>query len=209
MIKRTINRLFIYKNALNHFKKLGFVKVFSDNLADAVGVTPSQVRKDFSAFAISGNRRGGYRVNDLLENINKILGKNKVEEVIVVGSGNIGRALIRYNEGFMKENIKIVAAFDTDSSKADRDNAIPILPFEEMADFIREKGIKVGIIAVPDGAAQHVFEVMANAGIKGVMNFAPIMLKGTPTAVISNVNLALELENIIYYVNAGESAAYL
>lgn len=206
MLERTIIRLCRYKNALVRFKKLGFVRVFSDNLADAIGVTPSQVRKDFSMFAISGNKRGGYKVDELLENIYRILGKDKMHEVIVVGAGNIGLALMKY-QGFEKENMKIAAAFDIDPAKSQTIVDIPLLPLDSLTDFIKENGIKIGIIAVPDIAAQHIADLMISSGIRGILNFAPIQIRGREDTVINNVNLELELENIIYFVNAQEKTS--
>ena len=203
MSKSTIIRLSRYKNAIKRFKKLGFVKVFSDNIADAVGGTPSQVRKDFSMFDISGNKRGGYKVEELLDKMNEILGKDKVNNAVVVGVGNIGRAVISY-KGFEKENIIIKAAFDIDHSRCDKNREVPVLAIEEIRNYIRENGIKVGIIAVPDIAAQHILDIMVSSGIEGVLNFAPIQLRGNEDTVIKNINLALELENIIYFINAGE-----
>lgn len=201
MMERTITRLCRYKNALVRFKKLGFVKVFSDNIADAIGVTPSQVRKDFSMFAISGNKRGGYNVDELIARMNTILGKDKVQNVILVGAGKIGTALMLY-KGFEKDNMKIVAAFDIDPSKTSEGTDIPMFPIDKMTDFIRETDIKIGIIAVPDIAAQHIADLMIQSGIRGILNFAPISLRGREDTVINNVNLEVELENIIYFVNA-------
>ncbi|MDD5408814.1 MAG: winged-helix domain-containing protein, partial [Candidatus Omnitrophica bacterium] len=106
--KSCIIRLSRYKNSLHRLRALGFVKVFSDNLADAIGVLPSQVRKDFSLFGISGNKRGGYQVDSLIEKLNTILGKEQTQEVIVAGLGNIGNALMKY-KGFEKEGIRISA----------------------------------------------------------------------------------------------------
>lgn len=203
MSKIIIHRLSRYKDALQRLMSLGFIKVFSDNLADAVGVTPSQVRKDFSIFGIKGYRKGGYQVDELLEELRRILGKDKVHKAIVAGTGNIGRALINYN-GFLKEGIEIAAAFDIDASKYDKESAVPVLPLEEMKDFILKNNIKIGIIAVPDVAAQQVWEIMRSAGIKGVLNFAPIRLRGDDDLVINNINVALELENVIYFVTAAE-----
>ena len=97
--RKCIMRLSRYKNGLKRLKALGFIKVFSDNLADAAGVTPSQVRKDFSIFGISGNKRGGYKVDELIEKLNDILGKNEIQDVILVGAGHIGTALLKY-KGF-------------------------------------------------------------------------------------------------------------
>jgi redox-sensing transcriptional repressor len=198
--KNCIIRLSRYKNALYRLQSMGFVKVFSENLADAVGSTASQVRKDFSIFGISGNKRGGYKIDELIEKISSILGKDRVEKVIVVGAGHIGGALMRYS-GFEKEGIKIVAGFDIESSRYSRDTQIPVLPIEELKDFVKREGIKIGIIAVPEVAALQVADMLFTSGIKGILNFAPIRLKVPEDVVINNVNLELELENLIYYVN--------
>jgi len=179
---------------------MGFVKVFSGNLADAAGSTASQVRKDFSIFGISGNKRGGYKIDELIEKISSILGKDRVEKVIVVGAGHIGGALMRYS-GFEKEGIKIVAGFDIESSRYSRDTQIPVLPIEELKDFVKKEGIKIGIIAVPEVAALQVADMLFTSGIKGILNFAPIRLKAPEDVVVNNVNVELELENLIYYVN--------
>ena len=96
--RQCIIRLSRYKNALNRLKGLNFVRVFSDNLADAAGVTAAQVRKDFSLFGITGNRRGGYKVEELTDQLNRILGKDQLQEVVVVGMGNIGQALDQYGK---------------------------------------------------------------------------------------------------------------
>ena len=119
-----IIRLSRYKNALNRLKSLNFVRVFSDNLADAAGVTAAQVRKDFSLFGITGNRRGGYKVDELSSQLNKILGKDRVQEFVVVGVGNIGRALLHY-PGLGKSGIHIAAGFDIDPAKYDREGNPP------------------------------------------------------------------------------------
>ena len=199
--KNCVIRLSRYKSALNRLKTLGFVKVFSDNLADAVGATSSQVRKDFSIFGISGSKRGGYKIDELIEKISNILGKNEVQKVIIAGAGNIGTALMKY-KGFEKEGMKIVASFEMDPSKVNREIDIPVLPIEELKSFVVDNRIKVGIMAVPDIAAPGVLDIMLDAGIKGILNFAPIRLKVPEDCVINNVNIESELENVIYYVNA-------
>jgi redox-sensing transcriptional repressor len=198
-----IQRLSQYRNALGRFKTLGFVKVFSDNLADAVGVTSVQVRKDFSLFGISGNKKGGYKIEQLIEQLNEILGKNEVQQVILVGAGNIGAAMMKY-KGFENEGIKIVAGFDINPTRFQQEGSIPVLPIEELREFIKNNHIRIGIIAVPDVAAPQVFDMLVSAGIKGVLNFAPIRLRETDTVVVNNVNIALELENLIYFVNIVE-----
>jgi len=199
--KNIILRLSKYKNALTRLKTFGFVKVFSDNLADAAGVTSGLVRKDFSLFDIKGNKKGGYLIDDLMERLNSILGKNQVQKVIVVGAGNIGHALMRY-KGFEKEGIRIAACFEIDPSKFDPGALVPILPLEGLKEFAKANKIKIAVMAVPDVAAQNVWDILKDAGIKGVMNFAPIRLRDAEDYVINNVNLELELENVIYFVNA-------
>jgi redox-sensing transcriptional repressor len=199
--RNSILRLSQYKNALYRFEKLGYVKVFSDILADAIGVTPAQVRKDFSLFGIKGNKRGGYSVEELVGKLNEILGKNKIQGVIIAGAGKIGTALMRY-KGFENEGIKILAAFDIDPAKVRETGDIPVYPMDTLKNFVKQSNIKVGIIAVPDIAAQQVFETMMSAGIRGILNFAPIHILETSDVVVNNINVGLELENVIYFVNA-------
>ncbi|MDD4013645.1 MAG: redox-sensing transcriptional repressor Rex [Candidatus Omnitrophica bacterium] len=201
--RNSILRLSKYKNALNRFQKLGYVRVFSDILADAVGGTSAQVRKDFSLFGIKGNKRGGYNADELLGKLNDILGKNTRQSVIIAGAGKIGMALVKY-KGFENEGISIVAAFDIDPAKIRQGGDIPVFPLDELKAFVKTNDIRIGIIAVPDIAAQQVFEIMVSSGIKGVLNFAPIRLKETADVVVNNVNVELELENVIYFVNALE-----
>jgi len=198
-----IIRLSRYKNALNRLKALNFVRVFSDNLADAAGVTAAQVRKDFSLFGITGNRRGGYKVDELSDQLHRILGKDQLQEFVVVGVGNIGRALLHYR-GLEKSGIRIAAGFDIDPVKYDAESSSPVMPLENLVDFVRTRGIKLGIIAVPDYAAQQVLELMLSGGVKGVLNFAPICLKAPSGCIINNINLETELENLIYFINASD-----
>lgn len=205
MNRKCIIRLSRYKNALKRLKALGFVKVFSGNLADTAGVTSSQVRKDFSLFGITGNRRGGYKVDELIERIRDILGKNELQKVVLIGAGNLGNALLRY-KGFEAEDIKIIGAFDVDPNKFTQDTEIPVMPIDEFRSFVHEHDVKIGILGVPEQAAHHVSEIMISAGIKGILNFAPIQLRAADDVVINNINLEVELENLIYFVNTQEKA---
>jgi redox-sensing transcriptional repressor len=198
--KKVVARLSSYRTALLRFHELGFVKVFSDTLAEAVGATSAQVRKDFSLFGISGNKKGGYQTDILIGKLQSLLGKDRVQPVIIVGIGNIGTALLKY-KGFEDEGIRVVAGFDLDSAKINRKLKVPVLPKDEMQDFIREQRVHIGIIAVPDIAAQSVCDALVAAGIRGVLNFAPIVLRADEGVVVNNVNLQNELENVIYFVN--------
>ncbi len=201
-------RLARYLRVLEQLKTLGFVKIFSNNLGDAIGVTPAVVRKDFSTLSISGNKRGGYNVDVLINEISSVLGKRAVQQVIVVGCGRIGSAMIAYRD-FPKEGIQVAAGFDADPEKIDRDAEVPILPMSELTGFIRQHGIEVGVVAVPNSQATTVFDTMLNAGIRGFLNFAAVELKCAGKCdhdecpiqcTVHNMNIGLEIENLVYLV---------
>ena len=208
MNKEIILRLSKYKRLLQKLKALGLERVFSNNLGDALGVTPALVRKDFSFLKITGNKRGGYSIDELIHEIDDILGKNHPLDIIVVGCGKIGTALMQYN-GLARDGITVAAGFDINPERVNYSGDIPILPMEEIENFIKEKKIKVGVITVPESAATAVYEIMNKAGIKGFLNFSPLDLKCTrgldgeekSDCMINNINLAAELENLFYYVN--------
>ena len=201
MISRTqIMRLLKYKNALKRMKSFGFIKAYSNNLGDAIGISAVQVRKDFSLFSISGNKKGGYIIDDLLDRIDDILGKKVSHSIILIGYGKIGKALVNYR-GFENESMKIVAAFDHNPEKIDREAKTPILPIEELKDYIINNKIEVAILTVPDLEAQRMFDVICNAGIKGVLNFAPIKLLDKPNCIINDVNIVDEIVSLFYFIN--------
>ncbi len=194
-------RLSRYKNALYRLQAMGFVKVFSDNVADAVGVTSSRVRKDFSLFGITGNRKGGYFVADLISRIEEILGTHEYQSVVVMGAGKIGRALMEYN-GFERERLKVVAGFDIDPHKIDTEAGVPVLSVSALKEYVERYKVRLGIIAVPEVAAEQALRMLTEAGVVGILNFAPVRLTVPESVTITNVNLALELENLAYFVNA-------
>lgn len=197
--RNCIGRLSKYKNALYHFKELGFTKIFSTYLAQAVGVTSTQIRKDFSIFKIFGNKRGGYLIDELISSLNNILSKNETHKVIMVGVGNLGRALIHY-KGFAREGFKLIAAFDIDPAKHTTLSDVPVLPIDQLYQFVKDNSVQFGILSVPAVVAQQVFEIMVDAGIKGVLNFAPCSLQTPDKSVFVNyVNLELELEQLVYF----------
>lgn len=197
----SVFRLHLYRKALQRLKQMGFVRVFSDNLADAAGVTPTQVRRDFASFGLTGQKRGGYSVQDLLANLDVKLGKERPQNAVVLGVGNIGRALLNYR-GFATAGIRIVAGFDSDPRKIDPKAAVPILPLEKLRDFVTKNETRVAILAVPEDQAQAVFDLMIKAGIQGVLNFAPLRLTSPKDdVVVHNIDVGLEIEKILYLVN--------
>ena len=209
MNKEFILRLTKYKRLIHKLKSLGFERVFSNNLGDAIGVTPALVRKDFSTLHLSGNKRGGYNIDMLVEEFDVILGRNTPQNVIIVGCGRIGQALMQY-PGFASDDIHLVAGFDKSPDNIKIDESIPILGMDKLKNFVSENNIKVGIITVPGEEASSVLDLMVDTGIRGVLNFAPVELKCQKydcdcNCVIHNVNIGLELEHLFYQVSTQDT----
>lgn len=179
---------------------MGVEKVFSYTLANETGVTSDQVRKDFSEFGIRGNKRGGYEINDLLDRMEKIFHRNKDHNIVLIGMGNMGLALSKYSR-FVQRNMNIVATFDIDPFKQKIRSDIPVYSMNRMKEIIDRFRVKVAILAVPEISAQEVADELIRVGIKGIVNFAPVLLKMPPEVVVNNVNLCDELESVIYYVH--------
>jgi redox-sensing transcriptional repressor len=197
-IKKNIKRLLLYRLCLVKFKEMGFTKVYSYNLGHEAGVSAEQIRKDFSHFNISGNKKGGYDINEVLETLNTIFRANESQSVILVGMGNMGRALSHYECGFTERKQYIVAGFDIDPVKIKRTYNIPVYPMDQLSSFIHDNAIKIAIMAVPAISAQEICNKLVNSGIKGIMNFAPIILQVPDDVIVNNINLCDEIESVIY-----------
>ncbi|HPJ58303.1 MAG TPA: redox-sensing transcriptional repressor Rex [Bacteroidales bacterium] len=199
-IKNSLKRIFMYRSCLVRLKMIGVEKVYSYTLADETGVTADQVRKDFSEYGITGNKKGGYEVNDLIDKLEKIFHRNKDHNIVLIGMGNIGTSLSRYNN-FIHRNMNIVATFDIDPFKQKTRSGIPIYSMSRLKEIIDRFRVKVAIIAVPEISAQEVADELIQAGIKGIINFAPVLLKTPGDIIVNNINLCDELESVIYYVH--------
>jgi redox-sensing transcriptional repressor len=197
VINKNVSRLLRYRSLLLKMQDLGFETVYSYNLGKEAGVSPEQVRKDFSQFGIKGKKKGGYNVIELLFTINNIFRKDELQHVILVGLGNIGNAILQYR-GFKHRMIQIVAAFDIDPSKYRKKCPAPCYPMEELETVIAEKNIKTAIVAVPERAVQEVCDHLIAAGIVGILSFAPTTIKAPPHITINNISISLELESLIY-----------
>ncbi len=200
IIKNSLKRIFLYRACLVRLKLMGVEKVFSYTLASETGVTSDQVRKDFSEFDIKGNKRGGYDINDLLEKMEKIFHRNKDNNIVLIGMGNLGLALSKYSK-FAQRNMNIVATFDIDPLKQKIRSGIPVYSMNRLKEIIDRFKVKVAILAVPEISAQEVTDELIRHGIKGIVNFAPVLMKVPQDVIIDNVNLCDELESVIYYVH--------
>jgi redox-sensing transcriptional repressor len=179
---------------------MGVEKVFSYTLANETGVTADQVRKDFSEFGIKGNKRGGYEINDLLDIMENLFHRNKDHNIVLIGMGNLGLALSKYSK-FVQRNMNVVATFDIDPFKQKIRSDITVYSMSRLKEIIDRFKVKVAILAVPEISAQEVADELIRNGIKGIVNFAPVLLKVPPNVIINNVNLCDELESVIYYVH--------
>ena len=197
VVGKNIIRLLRYRMALVRMQDLGIDTTYSYNLARDVGVTPEQVRKDFSQFGIKGKRKGGYNINELLFTINGIFRKDELQRVILVGLGNIGNAVMKYR-GFGRIMIQIVAGFDIDPAKYRKKYPIPVYPLEKLEEVIQELGIMTAVLAVPAQVTQEVSDRLVAAGIKGILCFAPVHLKVPPHVTINTICISRELEYLIY-----------
>ncbi len=198
--KKSIYRLSIYQRCLAKLRENAIETVSSEALAKAAGVKPTQLRKDLTYFGQFGTRGLGYKVEMLSEVIGEMLGRNRLQPVILVGVGNLGAALLHY-QGFNKEGFEITAAFDSDPSRATSvSSSVPILPQDAIGDFITKNDVKMAIMAVPATAAQSVANDLVAFGIQAILNFSPHVLDAPSHVVVNNVDLAVELENLSYFI---------
>jgi len=175
--------------------------VSSQDLGEKLDLNPAQIRKDLAYFGEFGRKGVGYNVDYLIEKIRQILKLDKTMNVALVGTGNLGRALCNYNM-YIKDNMKIVAVFDADMSKAGTSiNHLQVQPMQELAETVRKLDIAVGIITVPAGEAQNVADRFVSAGIRGLLNFAPVVLKAAPGVRIHNADFTAELLSLAYYMD--------
>lgn len=194
----TIIRLSVYSRYLHQLDRNGVTTVSSGEIADGVNGSSAQVRKDLAYFGEFGTRGVGYNVRDLNQQIIKILGLTHKWNVVIVGAGNLGSALTQY-KGFVERGFNILAVFDNDINRVGlRVSGVPILPVSQLAEFVRKEQVQIGIVAVPANFAQEVVDSLVEAGVKGILNFAPRTISVPDTVELRNVDLAVNLEIVTY-----------
>lgn len=198
--RKTVYRLSVYLRCLHRLQEKEIETVSSEALAKVAGVKSTQLRKDLACFGQFGTRGLGYDVTVLAKRISDELGTTRLQPVVLVGVGNLGRALLSY-KGFEKEGFEIVAGFDEKPSRAAyKGLKQPVLPARRLASHIRKHRIRMAILAVPSEAAQEVANTLVRAGIMGILNFSPNVLSVPEEVMVNNVNLAIELENLGYFI---------
>jgi redox-sensing transcriptional repressor len=197
----TVQRLSIYLRYVTQLHRDGVKVVSSYALSEGCGFKAAQVRKDFAYFGELGVRGVGYYVKDLYVDLKKILGLVDVWEVALIGSGHLGSALLAYR-GFQEYGFVISAVFDKnpDSLPEKLHSQYKVFPMDELEETISEKGIKIAIVAVPAPAAEEVVESLVKAGVQAILNFAPVKLQGRPGVKIRNVDLAVDLGVLSFFV---------
>lgn len=196
-----MRRLPIYLRYLTYLQKMKVKTVSSQQMGKYLDFNPAQIRKDLSSFGDFGKKGIGYDVDYLIDKIRHILKLDQVIHVALVGAGNLGQAICNYN-AYLRDNMRIVAVFDANTSKHGQTIAgLTIQPIEQMRETIKRLQIRLAIITVPASAAQLVADQLIDAGIKGILNFAPVTLRVDKGVRIHNADVTSSLQSLAYYLN--------
>jgi len=202
----TTNRLSVYLRCLNALAAEGTKTVSSDKLAVQFHLNSAQIRKDLAYFGEFGVRGVGYYVESLRDHLTKILGLTKEHRVAIIGAGRLGTALTDYY-GFTQSNFTVAALFDSDPKKiGQKVGDVEIFDIKNFAAVAKKDNIDVAVIAVPAQFAQGVLEQITKAGIKAVMNFAPVPLRVEGDIKLKTVDLTISLESLSYFLAIGANA---
>ena len=196
----TLNRLSFYLRCLRRLQELGIRRVSSQELAHRYHLSATQIRKDLAQFGEFGIRGVGYDVDLLADHLNSLLGLDRQHALIIVGMGNLGSALAQYL-GFNYGAFRVVAGVDIDPRKIGRRiGSFTVRPSSELKAVVHESKAEIGVLAVPAEAAQENYDALAEAGIKGVLNFAPVRVKRRPGVPLKNVDLRINLEELAFFL---------
>ncbi|MCP3902879.1 MAG: redox-sensing transcriptional repressor Rex [Planctomycetes bacterium] len=203
----TVKRLSLYLRELENQSTAGQTTINSRQLGDALDLTDAQVRKDLAYFGQFGHPGIGYQVLDLIAELRRILGTDHPWHAVVVGAGNIGRAVTRYGR-LGGKGFEIAGIFDSDpeiiGEAVDRHR---VRPMEDLAGVVGEQDVKIGLLAVPAEDAQLVAEALVAAGVRGILNFAPRRLVLKPGVPIVSVDLTVSLEQLAFAISLTEDGA--
>ena len=194
----TVRRLSLYLRFLEESAQRGFVTISSDELARRGGTTSAQVRKDLSFFGSFGKRGLGYSVPELTESLREILGLRRDWQVIIVGAGKIGTALAQYR-GFRQRGFRVIAVYDRDPSKiGTKWDSLTVRDTATLERDIAKEHPDIAVLTTPAEEAQSVVDRLVGAGVRALLNFAPLQLQVPPEVTLRNVNMAMELEGLSF-----------
>ncbi len=198
----TIGRLSFYSRFLTKLEKDGVETVSSGEIAKGIAGNSAQVRKDFAYFGGFGKRGVGYNVADLNRNIKEILGLNREWKAVIVGMGNLGRALAYYH-GFAARGFSIIGFFDNNpSKKGEKINSLEIKDSSELDEFLEKNPVDIAILTLPGESVQFVVDRVVKKGVKGILNFAPVVVVTEKDVQVCNVDLSVNLEILSYNLNS-------
>jgi redox-sensing transcriptional repressor len=201
--RAAVGRMSLYLRHLEGLQREGATKVSSGQLGDALGITDAQVRKDLAALGSLGHPGIGYATPDLIAAIRRALGIDRDWGVALVGVGNLARALLRYR-GFQQRGFRIVALFDADKALVGQwVDGLEIQSPERMAAVVAATGAELGVLTVPSESAQAVADALVAAGVRGLLNFAPVVLRLPPGVSLVSVDLTVQLEQLAFLVQVG------
>lgn len=203
----TAKRLSLYLRELERLAEADQRKISSKQLGAALGLTDAQVRKDLAFFGQFGHAGIGYRVDRLITQLRKILGTDRQWNAAVVGAGNLGRAVMAYPR-FRRKGFDVVAVFDNDPAIIGKKVADhTVRPMSDLRKLVKERDIKIGILAVPAQAAQQVADELIDAGVVGILNFAPLRIEVHDKVSITSVDFSIALEQLAFQVSLGLTGA--
>ena len=195
-----IGRLPIYMRALQRMSENGAQTTSSQELGEHVGISAAQIRKDISQFGEFGKQGTGYHIPYLLDKLRSILKVDRVWDVALVGAGDMGHALARY-QGFLDRGFQIVMVFDNDAQKVgEKVGDFVVHDMALLAEAIRKAGVKMAMLTVPAVAAQGVADELVKAGVKAILNYAPISLNVPPDVKVQHIDPASHLQRMTYYL---------
>ena len=195
-----ILRLPLYARTLAVLAYEGRELVSSQELGERLHVTPAQIRKDLSYFGRFGKQGRGYNVRRLLQELRQILGLDREWVMALIGVGRLGRAILGYS-GFAPEGFRVSAAFDLDAGEVGkRIGPLVVQHVNELAETVQRLGIRIGIVAVPASAAQRVVDILVNAGVRAILNYAPADLRVPSDVLVREIDPVTALQSLTYYL---------
>ena len=196
----TVSRLFLYLREISSLLGMNIRTVSSAELGDRVNLSDVQIRKDLGHVGQFGTSGAGYDTEELKNELEKILGKNKIWNVAVVGAGHLGYALLTY-PGFKTHNLNMIAAFDSEEKKIGKKiGSVTVQGVSEISKTAKDKKIAIGVVAVPAESAQGAADKLVSAGIECILNFAPVALLVPESVKVKDVDLSRELEALSYFL---------